>query len=92
MNMDNAIHLLLLLIVYLSYLKTSIHKTFLSFIKIFIDLNPLSHFMEFFRASLFGTDYKFGITSLLTILISILSMYFGVRFFEKMKKGFADVI
>ena len=61
-------------------------------LRFFINFNPLSHFMEIFRYSLYGTNYSFNLTSILIFLSTLFLLVFSYRFFNKVKRGFADVI
>lgn len=61
-------------------------------LRIFIDINPLSHFMEIFRYALYGTQYQPNMLTLIAFISSLFLMFYGVIFFNKVKRGFADVI
>lgn len=70
---------------YLDKLPVSLHKLFL--------LNPAVLILDGFRYCLFGTWEVFDpICSGISVLIMIVLFVFGIRYFQKFEKAFADFI
>lgn len=63
------------------------------FLKIIYSLNPMVGVIDGFRWCVFGGDFTLNIQGfIISILISILFLFIGIRYFRKMEKSFADVI
>lgn len=63
------------------------------FFKILYSLNPMVGVIDGFRWCVFGGNISLNITGfIISIAISILFLFFGVWYFRRMEKSFADVI
>jgi len=63
------------------------------FLKIIYSLNPMVGVIDGFRWCVFGGDFALNVQGfIISIVISILFLIIGIRYFRKMEKSFADVI